>query len=75
MITEDISALKIHKLTQAQYDAAAAAGNIDENAIYLTDDDSSGIPEYTSSDNGKFLRVVDGVASWATVESAEGVSF
>ena len=39
MITENLSTLKIHKLTQAQYDRELAAGNIDENALYLTPDD------------------------------------
>ena len=33
------------------------------------------IPSCTTSDNGKFLRVVNGVAKWATVPNAEGVSF
>lgn len=38
MITENLSTLKIHKLTQAQYDRELSAGNIDENALYLTPD-------------------------------------
>ena len=36
MITENLSTLKIHKLTQEQYDRALEAGNIDESALYLT---------------------------------------
>jgi hypothetical protein len=40
LITENLSTLKIHKLTQAQYDRELAAGNIDETAIYLTPDRS-----------------------------------
>ena len=36
MITENLSTLKIHKLTQEQYDREFAAGLIDENALYLT---------------------------------------
>lgn len=40
MKTESISTLKIHKLTQAQYDRELAAGNIDENALYLTPDEA-----------------------------------
>lgn len=36
MITENVSTLKIHKLTQEQYDTALAAGSLDENALYLT---------------------------------------
>ena len=36
MITENLSTLKIHKLSQAQYDRELEAGNIDETALYLT---------------------------------------
>jgi hypothetical protein len=39
LITENISTLKIHKLTQEQYERELAAGNLDENALYLTPDD------------------------------------
>ena len=37
MITEKISALKIHKLTQEQYERELEKGNIDDTALYLTD--------------------------------------
>ena len=36
MITENLSTLKIHKLTQEQYVRELEAGRIDESAIYLT---------------------------------------
>ena len=39
MLTENLSTLKIHKLTQEQYDAALTAGKIDDNSIYLTPDE------------------------------------
>lgn len=39
MITENLSTLKIHKLSQAQYDRELAAGNLDPSALYLTPDD------------------------------------
>lgn len=39
MLTENLSTLKIHKLTQEQYDAALVAGKIDDNSIYLTPDE------------------------------------
>lgn len=42
-ITENLSTLKIHKLTQAQYDRELAAGNIDPSALYLTPDDDKEI--------------------------------
>lgn len=34
----------------------------------------SALPSITEEDNGKFLRVVNGVATWQTVQNAEGVS-
>lgn len=40
---------------------------------YLPDD--IGMPEVTEADNGKFLRVVDGVWAAASILNAEGVSF
>ena len=40
MITENVSTLKIHRLTQEQYDRELAAGRLDANAIYLTPDES-----------------------------------
>lgn len=42
MITENLSTLKIHKLSQAQYERELAAGRIDENALYLTPDTYDG---------------------------------
>lgn len=38
MKTENIPTLKIHKLSQSQYDRELEDGNIEENAIYLTPD-------------------------------------
>lgn len=39
MNTKNLSTLKIHKLTQEQYERELAAGRIDENALYLTPDE------------------------------------
>lgn len=33
------------------------------------------LPSSTTADNGKFLRVVDGVAAWSTVPNAEEATF
>ena len=41
MTTQNLSTLKIHKLSQPQYDAELEAGNIDEYALYLTPDEES----------------------------------
>lgn len=38
MIENYIDTLKIHKLTQEQYETALANGQIDEHALYLTPD-------------------------------------
>lgn len=46
MITENVSTLKIHKLTQTQYNRELANGNLDTNALYLTPD------EVTPIENG-----------------------
>ncbi len=48
MITENLSTLKIHKLTQAQYDRELAAGSIDENALYLTPDEEIDLSTYAT---------------------------
>ena len=42
MITQDLATLKIHKLTQEQYDRVLAEGTLDPNALYLTPDEESG---------------------------------
>lgn len=46
-------------------------------AVILTASDVDAIPEVavTTADNGKFLRVVNGVWAAATVDNANGVSF
>lgn len=48
MITENLSTLKIHKLTQEQYDREFAAGRIDESALYLTPDEEIDLSEYAT---------------------------
>lgn len=48
MITESLSTLKIHKLTQAQYNRELAAGNIDPNALYLTPDEAEDLSGYAT---------------------------
>jgi hypothetical protein len=48
MITENLSTLKIHKLTQSQYDREVEAGNIEENALYLTPDEPIDLSLYAT---------------------------
>jgi hypothetical protein len=46
LITENLSTLQIHKLTQEQYDREFEAGRTDKNAIYLTPDEEINLNNY-----------------------------
>lgn len=52
MITENLSTLKIHKLTQQQYKRELENDNIEENAIYLTPEE----PYYTTYEIDEKLK-------------------
>ena len=49
MKTENLSTLKIHKLTEEQYRRELEAGRIDESAIYLTPDEDSDLSQYATT--------------------------
>lgn len=51
MITENLSTLKIHKLTQAQYDRELEAGRVDENALYLTPEEDFDLSDYATKES------------------------
>lgn len=48
MITENVSTLKIHKLTQEQYDRESESGTLEENAIYLTPQEAIDLSNYAT---------------------------
>lgn len=50
MTTENLSTLKIHKLSQAQYERELEAGRIDESALYLTPDEDIDLSNYATKD-------------------------
>lgn len=50
MKTENLSTLKIHKLSKEQYDRELAAGRIDETALYLTPDDAGDLDQFVTVD-------------------------
>lgn len=50
MLIENLSTLKIHKLTQAQYERELINGNIDENALYLTPDEEHDLSQYVTTE-------------------------
>lgn len=72
MIIENLSTLKIYKLTQEQYEQRLKNNEIDRTALYFTDDDGDDVgayidaklaeilPTITENDNGKVLQVVNG---------------
>ena len=43
--------------------------------IILKLEEKPSLPVIASEDEGKFLKVTDGVATWTEVPNAEGVSF
>lgn len=70
MITENLPILKIHKISQKQYDRELEAGRIDETAIYLTPDDESVDSKIathnTAVDAHRDLRSkLDAIPNWA----------
>lgn len=50
MLTENLTTLKIHKLTQEQYDRELESGNIDETALYLTPEEEIDLSGYATKE-------------------------
>lgn len=73
MITKDITSLKIHKLSQEQYDRELEAGRIDADAFYLTPYDDSNNANIYVQPNAP-VDVEDGTLWYDTDEPAYGVS-
>ena len=48
LLTENVSTLKIHKLTREQYEEKLANGTIDETALYLTPDEEIDLTPYAT---------------------------
>jgi hypothetical protein len=48
VITENLSTLKIHKLTKEQYEREREVGNLDANALYLTPDEEMDLSNYAT---------------------------
>ena len=61
MTTENLSTLKIHKLTQTQYERELANGNLDKSALYLTPDEEIGLSGVNQNilDNWYFVNPVN----------------
>lgn len=48
MITENLTTLKINKLTKAQYEAALAAGTVNENELYMTEESNVDLTDFAN---------------------------
>lgn len=48
MKTENVSTLKIHQMSQAQYDRESEAGNLEAHSIYLTPDEEIDLSSYAT---------------------------
>lgn len=60
MITENLSTLKIHRLTESQYQREKDAGRLDANALYLTPDEEIDLSPYVTKnqiETVKYLKV------------------
>lgn len=81
MKTTNVSTLKIHNLTQAQYDRELANGNIDENALYLTpsnEGNSAGsyiIPIYRGDDDALHIEESFNYSEDALIEAVNNNYF
>lgn len=65
------------KITIAAKDTTYSVATTSANGLMSSTDKSKldGIPSCSTSNNGQFLRVINGVATWSTVSSAEEASF
>ena len=46
MIIENLTTLKINQLTKAQYEAALAAGTVNENELYMTEESNVDLTDF-----------------------------
>ena len=73
--SEVLQTLKIHKLTQEEYEQEIANGTIDENALYLTPDEAIDLTQYeTKTDASEKLneaKAYADIGDTTTLESAK----
>ena len=62
MYTENLPTLRIHNLSQEQYDREAAAGNIENFSLYLTPEVDSIIAESVTGAGWRYRKWASGIA-------------
>lgn len=60
MITENLAVLKLHKLTQEQYNREFENGNLDQSALYLTPEEER-IGDLSSLKTNAKTSIVDAI--------------
>lgn len=68
MITENLSTLKIYKLTQEQYDKRLEEGTLEENALYLTPEEEIDLSGYAT------IELLDEKANISHIHSVADVN-
>lgn len=80
MQTQNLSALKIHKLSQEQYEREAANGTLDETALYITPDTKYldmeqttevGVTEVPEGEVGQVLGVTSNGVEFTTLSTSD----
>lgn len=82
-MNKQVSSLIINKVpSEGVYQQMVAQNLINDNEIYIVQDNNKSgvitireIPAVTASDNGKFLRVVNGAWAAVAIADANGVKF
>ena len=72
MVTENLSTLKIHKLTQEQYERERDAGRLDETALYLTPDQCSNADDITTFDTFPTVEQINNIPSSVSYFKTKG---
>lgn len=57
-ITEHLPTLQIYRLSQAEYDEKVAAGDIDENALYLTPSNNVDLSKYAVREDVTQVQII-----------------
>lgn len=75
MTTENLSTLKINKLTQTQYDREVEAGTVEEDALYLTPDEAITVAKIADlTVTATELNHMDGIKSNVQTQLDEKIS-
>lgn len=63
------------KITVDSSLSSSSTNPIQNKVVYTAINNINAVPNCTTSNNGQFLRVVNGVATWSTVPNAEEATF